>query len=36
MTNQITKCEDCGYRALTHGQEKCSKCDGKLEIIASE
>ena len=33
---QITKCFDCGYQSLNINQEKCSKCEGKLEILASE
>ena len=33
---QETICEICKYRAITYGQEQCSKCGGKLEIIASE
>ena len=32
---RFTKCLDCGYQSMTHGSLKCSKCDGKLEIIAS-
>jgi hypothetical protein len=33
---QETICEKCKYQAITYGQEKCSKCGSKLEIIASE
>ena len=36
MTMQQTRCEECNYRAITHGQEECFKCGGKLEILASE
>ena len=33
---QITECTECGYQALTWGMKECSKCEGKLEILASE
>ena len=34
---KITKCKDCGYRALNMIElSECSKCGGELEIIASE
>ncbi len=33
---QQTKCTECGYQAITWGLIHCSKCDGKLEILASE
>lgn len=33
---QITRCTECGYKAMTWGLKKCSKCEGKLEILASE
>ena len=36
MTIQKTRCEDCKYQAITYGKEECSKCGGKLEVIASE
>lgn len=35
MTKRITKCVNCDYQALTY-LDKCLKCGGKLEIIASE
>jgi len=30
-----TKCKDCKYEAITC-TEKCRKCGGELEILASE
>ena len=36
MTKQLTKCYDCGYRSYNQGLKECSKCRGKLEIIAQE
>jgi len=33
---QITICEDCRYESLNEGLIECSKCGGKLEMIASE
>ena len=30
-----TKCEGCGYRAITH-TDKCLHCGSKLEVLASE
>ncbi len=35
MTKRITTCEDCKYHAMTYDIDKCSKCGGKLEILAS-
>lgn len=34
MNPQITRCMECGYEALTWGLDECSKCEGKLEILA--
>jgi hypothetical protein len=35
MTARITKCLDCGYRSYNINRTNCSKCNGKLEILAS-
>jgi len=34
MKPQITRCTKCDYEALNWGLEKCSKCEGKLEVLA--
>ena len=33
---QITRCEDCKYESFNYGRTECSKCGGKLEILAIE
>ncbi len=33
---QITICEDCKYESYNENLTECSKCGGKLEVIASE
>ena len=37
MTHRITKCinTDCGYRSFNTDLKECSKCGGKLEVLAS-
>lgn len=30
-----TRCYDCKYQSHTYGSLECSKCGGKLEILAS-
>lgn len=36
MTGRITKCRDCNYESVSWDREECSKCGGRLEILASE
>lgn len=35
MIGRITICEDCKYKSFTWNKVNCSKCGGRLEIIAS-
>jgi hypothetical protein len=35
MIARITTCRDCGYHAITWDMLNCSKCGGKLEILAT-
>jgi len=36
MTARITICRNCEYQAITYNMSLCSKCGGRLEILASE